>query len=190
VFASLFLIVALATLAMPGSANFVGEFLILLGVFKSKLAIAAIAFAGVVAASVYALRLFIASMHNRVGPEVRSREISLRDGLVLTPLVGAILFLALYPQPALKRSERSAAAAVAMARSLARTSPFTTGKAEAASTVGVKAPTYRACTPTANSHEEVCETSVGSGVSERCDKACQAAVAEAERELNTAGKRR
>ncbi len=30
----LFLIVALATLAMPGSANFVGEFLILLGVFK------------------------------------------------------------------------------------------------------------------------------------------------------------
>ena len=40
VLATLFLIVALATLAMPGSANFVGEFLILLGVFKAKLAIA------------------------------------------------------------------------------------------------------------------------------------------------------
>ena len=39
VLAALFLIVALATLAMPGSANFVGEFLILLGVFKTKLAI-------------------------------------------------------------------------------------------------------------------------------------------------------
>jgi NADH-quinone oxidoreductase subunit M len=116
VLASLFLIVALATLAMPGSANFVGEFLILLGVFKSKLAIAVIAFAGVIAASVYALRLFIRAMHNRVGPEVKTHEISLRDGLVLAPLVGAIMFLAFYPQPALKRSERSASAAVATAR--------------------------------------------------------------------------
>jgi NADH-quinone oxidoreductase subunit M len=133
VLASLFLIVALATLAMPGSANFVGEFLILLGVFKSKLAIAAIGFAGVVAASVYALRLFIRAMHNRVGPEVKTHEIGLRDGFVLAPLVGAILFLALYPQPALKRSERSASAAVASARSLARTSHFAAGTAEAAS---------------------------------------------------------
>ena len=67
VLATVFLVVALATLAIPGSANFVGEFLILLGVFKAKLAIAAIAFAGVVMASVYALRLFIRAMHNRVG---------------------------------------------------------------------------------------------------------------------------
>ena len=76
VLASIFLIVSLATLAMPGSSNFVGEFLILLGVFKSKLAIAMIAFTGVVMASVYALRLFIRAMHNRVGPDVDSREIS------------------------------------------------------------------------------------------------------------------
>ena len=59
VLATLFLIVALATLAIPGSANFVGEFLILLGVFNAKLVIAIIAFSGVVLASVYALRLFI-----------------------------------------------------------------------------------------------------------------------------------
>ncbi len=77
VLAALFLIVSLATLAMPGSANFVGEFLILLGVFKTKLAIAVIAFTGVVMASVYALRLFIRAMHNRVGPSVGSREITL-----------------------------------------------------------------------------------------------------------------
>src|SRR4029077_11617153 len=85
--ATTFLIVAFATLAMPGSSNFVGEFLILLGVFKAKLAIAVIAFAGVVMASVYALRLFIRSMHNRVGAGVDSREISIRDGAVLVPLV-------------------------------------------------------------------------------------------------------
>lgn len=118
VLATLFLVVALATLAMPGSANFVGEFLILLGVFNAKLPIAIIAFAGVAAASVYALRLFIRSMHNRVGEGVKSSDIALRDGLVLAPLVGAILFLALYPQSALQRSERSTAAATAEARLL------------------------------------------------------------------------
>ena len=77
VLASIFLIVALATLAIPGSSNFVGEFLILLGVFKTKLAIAVIAFTGVVMASVYALRLFIRAMHNRSGKTVSSREITL-----------------------------------------------------------------------------------------------------------------
>jgi NADH-quinone oxidoreductase subunit M len=115
VLASLFLIVALATLAIPGSSNFVGEFLILLGVFKAKLAIAVIAFSGVVMASVYALRLFIGAMHNRVGPKVKSRDITVRDGLVLVPLVAVILFLALYPQFALHRSEGSVKAAVASA---------------------------------------------------------------------------
>ena len=59
VLAGLFLIVTLATLAMPGSANFVGEFLILLGVFDSKMAVAIIASTGVVMASVYALRFYI-----------------------------------------------------------------------------------------------------------------------------------
>jgi NADH-quinone oxidoreductase subunit M len=115
VLAALFLIVALATLAMPGSSNFVGEFLILLGVFKAKLVIAIIAFTGVVMASVYALRLFIRAMHNRVGPRVQSREISLRDGLVLAPLVAVILVLAFYPQFALHRSEGSVKASVASA---------------------------------------------------------------------------
>jgi NADH-quinone oxidoreductase subunit M len=115
VLAALFLIVALATLAMPGSSNFVGEFLILLGVFKAKLVIAIIAFTGVVMASVYALRLFIRAMHNRVGPRVSSREITVLDGAVLVPLVAVILFLALYPQLALHRSEGSVKAAVASA---------------------------------------------------------------------------
>jgi NADH-quinone oxidoreductase subunit M len=117
VLATIFLIVSLATLAIPGSSNFVGEFLILLGVFKTKLAIAAIAFTGVVMASVYALRLFIRAMHNRVGSRVDSREITVRDGLVLVPLLAVIVFMALYPQLALHRSESSVKAAVAPAES-------------------------------------------------------------------------
>jgi NADH-quinone oxidoreductase subunit M len=118
VLAALFLIVALATLAMPGSSNFVGEFLILLGVFNAKLVIAIVAFAGVVMASVYALRLFIRAMHNRAGPEVESYDISY-DGLVLVPLVAVILYLALYPQLALRRSEATVRAQIAPAQTLA-----------------------------------------------------------------------
>jgi len=105
VLAVLFLIVALATLAMPGSANFAGEFLILLGAFSSVQAIAFVASIGVVLASVYALRMYIRSMHNRVGPQVTSFDLSLRDGLVLVPLVLAILAFALYPQLALDSGE-------------------------------------------------------------------------------------
>jgi NADH-quinone oxidoreductase subunit M len=115
VLAALFLIVALANLAMPGSSNFVGEFLILLGVFKAKLAIAIVAFTGVVLASVYALRLFIRAMHNRVGPQVESHELSVADGAVLVPVIAVILFMALYPQLALHRSENSVKTAVAAA---------------------------------------------------------------------------
>ncbi len=113
VLAALFLIVALATLAMPGSSNFVGEFLILLGVFKAKLAIAIIAFAGVVGAAVYALRIFISSMHNRVGPKVTSREIGLADAAAIVPIVAVILALAFYPQFGLRRSEPTVKATLA-----------------------------------------------------------------------------
>jgi NADH-quinone oxidoreductase subunit M len=118
ILASVFLIVALATLAMPGSGNFTGEFLILLGVFNAKLAIAIIGFAGVVLASVYALRLFIRSMQNRIGPKVDSREMSLLDGAVLVPIVAVILFMALYPQLALHRSEAAVNGSVAQAHTL------------------------------------------------------------------------
>ncbi|HUR84429.1 MAG TPA: NADH-quinone oxidoreductase subunit M [Solirubrobacteraceae bacterium] len=110
--ATMFLIVTFATLAMPGSSNFAGEFLILLGVFQSKIAIAIIASTGVVLAAFYALRLYIAAMHNRTGPRVQSREMTLRDGLVLVPLVLAILAISLYPQFALDRSEATVSGAV------------------------------------------------------------------------------
>jgi NADH-quinone oxidoreductase subunit M len=113
VLATVFLVVALATLAMPGSSNFAGEFLILLGVFETKRVIAIIAFAGVIMASVYALRLFIRTMHNRVGAKVKTRELTWADGLVLAPLVAALLYLAFYPQGALRRSEGSVKSSLA-----------------------------------------------------------------------------
>jgi NADH-quinone oxidoreductase subunit M len=90
---------------MPGSANFAGEFLILLGLFSAKLAIAVIAFTGVAMASVYMLRMYIRALHNRVGENVRSFDLSVRDGLVLVPLVLVIIAFAVYPQQALDHSE-------------------------------------------------------------------------------------
>ena len=112
ILAALALIVTLATLAMPGSSNFIGEFMILLGVFQAKTAISVIAFVGVVGAAVYALRLFIGAFHNRVGPKVTSRDIGLGDALALVPIVLIIIVLAFYPQFGLKRSEPSIRAAV------------------------------------------------------------------------------
>jgi NADH-quinone oxidoreductase subunit M len=123
VLAALFLIVTLATLAMPGSANFVGEFYILNGLFNAKIVFAIVAISGVAMSAYYALRLYQRTMHNRKPDGVLSREISLKDGIVLAPLVLCILGLALYPQLILKRSETSVSQAVA---STCVTSPVST----------------------------------------------------------------
>jgi NADH-quinone oxidoreductase subunit M len=126
VLATLFLIVSLATLAMPGSANFVGEFYILLGAFRAEQAIAILAFTGVALASVYMLRAYIRSMHNRPGPNVRSFDLSVRDGLVLVPLVSCVLAFAVYPHAALRDQERGATDAVRVAGAAAGEAPLQT----------------------------------------------------------------
>jgi NADH-quinone oxidoreductase subunit M len=129
VLASLFLIVALANLAMPGATNFAGEFYILLGVFQSKIVICMVAFSGVALAAVYTLRMYIQTMHNRVGPAVASREISLGHEMVLAPLVVAILALSFYPQVELRRGERSTKSSIrAAASALAERDNATTAR--------------------------------------------------------------
>jgi NADH-quinone oxidoreductase subunit M len=119
ILATIFLVVAFAALAMPGSGNFVGEVLILLGLFKTKMVFSVIAFTGVLMASVYMLRAFIRTMHNRVGPEVVSRELSWRDALVLVPFLGAIALFAIYPQIELSRAQTSVTSSISAARTAA-----------------------------------------------------------------------
>jgi NADH-quinone oxidoreductase subunit M len=104
VLAAFFLIVVLATLAMPGSSNFIGEFYILNGLFQAKIVFAFIAASGIAMSAYYALRLYQQTMHNRPPEGIASREIGLADGLVLGPIVLCILALALYPQLILHRS--------------------------------------------------------------------------------------
>ena len=108
VLTAMFLIVTLATLAIPGSANFIGEFYILNALFQTKVAFAVVASIGVALAAFYALRLFQRTMHNRLADEGASREISFRDGVIIAPLVAVIIGLALYPGFILERGEASA----------------------------------------------------------------------------------
>ncbi|MDQ4130975.1 MAG: NADH-quinone oxidoreductase subunit M [Actinomycetota bacterium] len=107
VFAALFLIVGLATLAMPGTPNFVGELLILFGAFDKQLVFGLVASVGVALAAVYMIRLFQRSMHNPVRRTVVSRDLSGAELAPLAPLVLVIIALGVYPQPLLERSERS-----------------------------------------------------------------------------------
>jgi NADH-quinone oxidoreductase subunit M len=114
-FAALFLVIAMANLAIPGSANFIGEFYILNGVFQSKVVFAFVAAIGIALAAFYSLRLYQRTMHNRLPDKQESREIGVRDGVVLAPIVALIVALALWPGLILERGEKAAEAAVAAA---------------------------------------------------------------------------
>ena len=107
VLATLLLILAFANLAMPGTANFVGELLILFGAFEDKLAWGLVASTGVVLASVYTIRLFIRAMHNRTGEAVESKEICALELGVVAPLVAIIVALGVYPQVILEGTENA-----------------------------------------------------------------------------------
>ncbi|MDQ3934961.1 MAG: NADH-quinone oxidoreductase subunit M [Actinomycetota bacterium] len=109
VLAALFLIVALASLAMPGSGNFVGELLILFGAFEDQLVWGLVASLGVVLAAVYMIRLFIRSMHNPLGAQAESRDLTRGELGVVAPLVAVILFLGVYPDFVVERTERATA---------------------------------------------------------------------------------
>jgi len=119
VLAALFLIVALATLAMPGSSNFAGELLILFGIFDQKLAYGIVASIGVALAAVYMIRFYQRSMHNPESPNVQSRDLALPDLATIVPLVGVILALSIYPQIVLQRSEPTANSIVGAGQAVA-----------------------------------------------------------------------
>ena len=130
VLATLFLIVTLATLAMPGSANFVGEFLILLGVFHVEAGHLDRRLLGrgdgqrLRAAPVSSARCTTASGRGR--RRRASCALARRAGAGAAAAV--IGFFALYPQLALKRSQRSVTAAVAAAQ--AQAAPALTAAAD------------------------------------------------------------
>ena len=115
VLAALFLIVTFATLAMPGSGNFIGEILILFGTFEDKFVYGLVASVGVALAAVYMIRLYQGTMHGRVGPVVHSREIDRVNLAAVAPLVAVVIALGLYPQFVVHRTERDTRQAIGKA---------------------------------------------------------------------------
>lgn len=118
VFAALFLVVALATLAMPGTTNFVGEAYILFGAFQTHFVWGCVATLGVVLAAVYMLRFYQRSMHYRGSggdeqTELRSRELSSAELGLLVPAVLVVIALSVYPQYVVERIAPEAKQAVA-----------------------------------------------------------------------------
>jgi NADH-quinone oxidoreductase subunit M len=107
VLAAMFLIVTMALLAIPGSANFIGEFYILNGAFQEKIMFAMVAMTGIVLAAYYALRLYQHAMHNRKPDGVESREVGWGNGSVIGGLVACIVALALWPGLILHRADQS-----------------------------------------------------------------------------------
>lgn len=115
--AGVFLVVAMAALAIPGSNAFVGEFFILTGVFQERPLFAVLACIGVIYAAVYMLRLYQSSMNGPKRGLAARAELGWRDGLYLAPLVAAMILIALWPAAIVGSTEQSVTKAVGAAAS-------------------------------------------------------------------------
>jgi len=97
---AMFLLFALASLGLPGLANFAGEILVLLGTFRTQPLWAVLALPGLVFAAAYLLRLVQGTLW---GPTVAAQpvltDLTAREWLVLVPLALLTLWLGLYPAP-------------------------------------------------------------------------------------------
>jgi NADH-quinone oxidoreductase subunit M len=97
--ATLLMTVGIISLAVPLSATFAGEFLILAGVFQEHWAWAVVGAAGIVLAAMYMLRAISAVLHQDVGPAVPDAALDLRTAelAVVVPLVALLLVLSAWP---------------------------------------------------------------------------------------------
>ena len=103
--ATVFVIVTLSSIGLPGTNGFVGEFLILSGTWLSRLAsswvFALLAAIGVILGAVYMLllveKVFFGTLRN---PENRGLpDLSLREGFVIAPMIVLIVVMGVIPQP-------------------------------------------------------------------------------------------
>jgi len=106
VLAGVFLIAGLASLALPGTAPFVSEFLVLLGTFTANKTVAIVATAGIVLAAAYVLWMVQRTIHGRPNEEMAGvramrKDLSLRESVVVAPLIALLLIFGVYPKPLL-----------------------------------------------------------------------------------------
>ena len=106
-FAAVFVFTALASIGLPGTSGFVGEFLALIGTFQTHPWVAAIGATGVIFAAYYMLPMVQRIVFNALDKEENRKlpDLSWRERLVLAPLVIGMLWLGAYPKPVLERTE-------------------------------------------------------------------------------------
>jgi NADH-quinone oxidoreductase subunit M len=109
-FAAILTIVSLSSIALPGTNGFVGEFLVLLGSFRTYPIATGLATTGVIVAAAYLLTALQRVIFNPLTSLENEKltDLTLRELLVLVPLLVCILWVGIYPKPFLRRMEPSA----------------------------------------------------------------------------------
>lgn len=108
IFAACFMLVMLSSIGVPGLNGFVGEFLILIGSFLTVRWWTVVAATGVILAALYLLWAYQRVFHGE--PDDANKdfaELTWREGLVMLPFLGAIVFAGIYPKPMIDRIEPS-----------------------------------------------------------------------------------
>ena len=106
-FAAILTFVSLSSIGLPGTNGFVGEFLVLVGAFRTYPILATISATGVIFAAAYLLWAIQRILFNPLDkaenthlPDLNRRELAL-----LAPLVAVIIWMGVYPAPVLRRME-------------------------------------------------------------------------------------
>jgi NADH-quinone oxidoreductase subunit M len=108
ILAGVFTLVMLSSIGLPGLNGFSGEFLILVGSFLTRRWFTIVAALGVILAALYLLWAYQRVFHGEPDEENADMpDLSWREGLVMAPLLGLIVFLGVYPQPMLDRIQPS-----------------------------------------------------------------------------------
>ena len=102
----------MSSLGLPGLNNFVGELLILVGVFQARPVIAILGFMGMVFGVIYILRMVKDALFGVPRAEHVLWDVNLREIVILGSLALAVLFIGLHPGPLLHLLEPSVTAMV------------------------------------------------------------------------------
>ncbi|MGQ0813978.1 MAG: complex I subunit 4 family protein [Gemmatimonadota bacterium] len=106
-FGTVFVITALASIGLPGTSGFVGEFLALVGAFQTHPWAATVAATGVIFAAYYMLPMVQRIWFNQLDKDENAQlpDLSRRELVVLGPLVAFMIIMGVYPKPFLEKSE-------------------------------------------------------------------------------------
>jgi NADH-quinone oxidoreductase subunit M len=103
-YAAVFMVIALANVGLPGTSGFVGEFLVLVGVFQVDTWVAFLATTGIVLSVAYTLWLYRRVVYGQlVKTELKEiLDLNRREIAIFTPLVVLVLYFGIYPEPLLE----------------------------------------------------------------------------------------